>query len=89
MNGIWLAGLYAVVVGAAATALGLASGVLWATGSGLAALATGTAYLVYAWPTSWCVVLRVRGRSRVHHWHRPKSEIVKCGRSAGLRATWR
>jgi hypothetical protein len=88
MRDIWLAGLYAAVVGATATAVGAASGVVWVTGAGAASLGLGLALLVMFWPSAWCLVVRVRG-GRVRHWHRPKAAIVKCGRSAGLRADWR
>jgi hypothetical protein len=75
------------VTGVLAVTAGLLSRLWPLLGAGAFAFAVGVVLLAdgarRVWD-HWCLIWQWHG-GRVHHWHRPKAEIVNCRRSAGFR----
>jgi hypothetical protein len=85
-HSLLVASVYLTGVGAVqATGAGLFGLWPWCA-AGLAVLAAGGGLFAWAWPR-WaevaCFIWQFRG-GRVHHWHRPKAEIVRCTRTVGF-----
>jgi hypothetical protein len=66
LRDLWLASLYAVVMGLVALVADMVCGVLWVAWAGVTSLGVGAATTVVFWPSAWCLVVQL-GRGRVRH----------------------